>query len=262
MVSRARLRPRLESTLHGLSGCADVRAARRAPRVRAAARLLNATFAGLRDRQTGAGLADRASHVGRLRYHHDPRDLSRRRTQTFGPQAALATATIVTFSTIRARSKYATTDAATTFWLTIVLWLVLRVIRLGRGARLAARRTLHRLRDRHQVSRWALRWWRSASPRRARWREGRSLWRTVRDVRRTSRSTRRWSRSSARRRTSSSTGTRPRRTSPASAGFIAERRQQRRGGLRLVVARGTGNPAALVRHGAPLCCWSQGWCGR
>ena len=47
--------------------------------------------------------------------------------------AALAAATIVTFSTIHVReSKYATTDAATTFWLTIALWLVLRVIRLGR----------------------------------------------------------------------------------------------------------------------------------
>lgn len=104
--------------------------------------------------------------------------------RAFGPPAALAAATIVTFSTIHVReSKYATTDAATTFWITIVLWLVLRVIRLGRvrdsllaglvagfavankypaGAALVAVGLAHF---------------------EARWREGRSLWRTVRDLR-------------------------------------------------------------------------------
>ncbi|MBM4246400.1 MAG: phospholipid carrier-dependent glycosyltransferase [Deltaproteobacteria bacterium] len=104
--------------------------------------------------------------------------------RAFGPPAALAAATIVTFSTIHVReSKYATTDAATTFWITIALWLVLRVIRLGRvrdsllaglvagfavankypaGAALVAVGLAHF---------------------EARWREGRSLWRTVRDLR-------------------------------------------------------------------------------
>lgn len=104
--------------------------------------------------------------------------------QAFGPPAALAAATIVTFSTIHVReSKYATTDAATTFWITIVLWLVLRVIRLGRvrdsllaglvagyavatkypsGAVIAAVGLAHF---------------------EARWREGRTLWRTFLDLR-------------------------------------------------------------------------------
>jgi hypothetical protein len=52
----------------------------------------------------------------------------------FGPGAAMAAAAIVTFTTLAVReSKYATTDAATVFWLTLALAMVLRVARRGRS---------------------------------------------------------------------------------------------------------------------------------
>jgi hypothetical protein len=51
----------------------------------------------------------------------------------FGPGAAVAAAGIVTFTTLAVReSKYATTDAATVFWLTLALAMLLRIARHGR----------------------------------------------------------------------------------------------------------------------------------
>lgn len=104
--------------------------------------------------------------------------------QAFGPQAALAAATIVTFSTIHVReSKYATTDAATTFWLTIVLWLVLRVIRLGRvrDSLLAGLFVGFAIANKYPAGAAMVAL--GLAHFEARWREGRSLWRTVRDIR-------------------------------------------------------------------------------
>jgi hypothetical protein len=52
---------------------------------------------------------------------------------TFGPGAAIAAAAIVTFTTLPVReSKYATTDAAAVFWLTLALAMALRIARRGR----------------------------------------------------------------------------------------------------------------------------------
>jgi hypothetical protein len=52
----------------------------------------------------------------------------------FGPGAALAACAIATFSTLAVReSKYATTDAATVFWLTMALAMVLRIALRGRS---------------------------------------------------------------------------------------------------------------------------------
>ncbi len=52
----------------------------------------------------------------------------------FGPAAALAAAAITAVSTLPVReSKYATTDAATVFWLTLTLAMALRIARRGRS---------------------------------------------------------------------------------------------------------------------------------
>jgi hypothetical protein len=52
----------------------------------------------------------------------------------FGPGTAIAAAAIVTFTTLPVReSKYATTDAATVFWLTLALAMLLRIARRGRS---------------------------------------------------------------------------------------------------------------------------------
>ena len=51
----------------------------------------------------------------------------------FGPGAALAASAIATFATLPVReSKYATTDAATMFWLTLGLAMILRMAKRGR----------------------------------------------------------------------------------------------------------------------------------
>jgi hypothetical protein len=53
--------------------------------------------------------------------------------QVYGSGAGLAAAAIVTFTTLAVReSKYATTDAATVFWLTMALAMMLRMARRGR----------------------------------------------------------------------------------------------------------------------------------
>jgi Dolichyl-phosphate-mannose-protein mannosyltransferase len=52
----------------------------------------------------------------------------------FGPDAAIAAAAIATFATLHVReSKYATTDAAAVFWLTLAIAMVLRIARRGRS---------------------------------------------------------------------------------------------------------------------------------
>jgi hypothetical protein len=52
----------------------------------------------------------------------------------FGPGAAIAAAAIMTFTTLPVReSKYATADAASVFWLTLALAMVLRIARRGRS---------------------------------------------------------------------------------------------------------------------------------
>ena len=52
----------------------------------------------------------------------------------FGPPAALAASAIATFATLPVReSKYATTDAATMFWLTLALAMILRIAMRGRS---------------------------------------------------------------------------------------------------------------------------------
>jgi hypothetical protein len=50
----------------------------------------------------------------------------------FGPEAAVGAAAITTFSTLPVReSKYATTDAATMFWVTLALAAILRIAKRG-----------------------------------------------------------------------------------------------------------------------------------
>ena len=104
--------------------------------------------------------------------------------QAFGPPAALAAATIVTFSTIHVReSKYATTDAATTFWITIALWLLLRVIRLGRVRDSLLAGLVGGFAVANKYPAGAVLVAIGLAHFEARWREGRSLWRTVLDLR-------------------------------------------------------------------------------
>lgn len=104
--------------------------------------------------------------------------------QAFGPPAALAAATIVTFSTIHVReSKYATTDAATTFWITIALWLLLRVIRFGRTRDSLLAGLVGGFAVANKYPAGAVLVAVGLAHFEARWREGRSLWRTVLDLR-------------------------------------------------------------------------------
>ena len=102
----------------------------------------------------------------------------------FGPVAALTAAAATTFSTIHVReSKYATTDAAATFWLTLALGAMLRVIIDGRlrwsvlggaltGLAIATKYPAGSVLAGFAVAHVG-----------ARWREGRSLWRVFRDIR-------------------------------------------------------------------------------
>lgn len=104
--------------------------------------------------------------------------------QAFGPPAALVAATIVTFSTIHVReSKYATTDAATMFWLTIAIWLLLRVVRIGavRDSLLAGLVCGFAVANKYPAG--AILFGLGLAHFEARWREGRSLRRTFFDLR-------------------------------------------------------------------------------
>ncbi|MEW6268589.1 MAG: glycosyltransferase family 39 protein [Thermodesulfobacteriota bacterium] len=104
--------------------------------------------------------------------------------RAFGPTSALAAAAILTFSTIHVRdSKYATTDAATAFWLTIAIWLTMRVIHRGRvlDSLLAGLVTGLAIANKYPAG--ALLLGVAVAHVEARWREGRSLWRVFRDLR-------------------------------------------------------------------------------
>ena len=71
---------------------------------------------------------------------------------TFGSGAALAAAAVVAVSTISVReSKYATTDAAAAFWVTLAITMLLRMLRRGRYADYA-RRSVFRSGDGNQIS--------------------------------------------------------------------------------------------------------------
>lgn len=104
--------------------------------------------------------------------------------RAFGPTAALAAATIVTFSTIHVReSKYATTDAATSFWLTIACWLLLRVVLRGkvRDSLLAGLVSGFAIASKYPAG--AILFGVGLAHFGARRREGRTLWRTFCDLR-------------------------------------------------------------------------------
>ncbi len=104
--------------------------------------------------------------------------------RAFGPGGALAAATIVTFSTLHVReSKYATTDATTMFWLTIGIWLMLRVIRVGavRDSLLAGLVCGFAIANKYPAG--AILAGLAVAHVEARWREGRTLWRVIRDLR-------------------------------------------------------------------------------
>ena len=104
--------------------------------------------------------------------------------RAFGPTAALAAATIVTFSTIHVReSKYATTDAATTFWLTIAIWLLLRVILRGKVRDSLFAGLIGGLAIANKYPSGAILFGVGIAHFEARWREGRTLWRTFFDIR-------------------------------------------------------------------------------
>lgn len=104
--------------------------------------------------------------------------------RAFGPTAAIAAATILTFSTIHVRdSKYATTDAPTTFWLTVAIWLLLRVVHVGkvRDSLVAGLVAGFAIANKYPAG--ALLFGLGIAHFEARRREGRTLWRTFRDIR-------------------------------------------------------------------------------
>lgn len=104
--------------------------------------------------------------------------------RAFGPTAALASAAIVTFSTIHVReSKYATTDAATTFWITVGLWLLLRVVYRGRVVDSLLVGLVAGFAVANKYPAGALLIGVGLAHFEARRREGRTLWRTFLDIR-------------------------------------------------------------------------------
>jgi 4-amino-4-deoxy-L-arabinose transferase-like glycosyltransferase len=104
--------------------------------------------------------------------------------RTFGAPAALAAATILAFAPIHVReSKYATTDAATVLWITLVLWMMFRVIRLGRIRDSLGAGLLTGLAIATKYPAGALLGGVAAAHLAARRREGRSVWRVFRDIR-------------------------------------------------------------------------------
>ena len=103
---------------------------------------------------------------------------------TYGPVAALASAASMTVATIHVReSKYATTDAAATFWLTLAIGAMLRVLSDGRLRYSLLAGALTGLAIATKYPSGALLAGLAFAHVGARWREGRSLWRTFRDIR-------------------------------------------------------------------------------
>ncbi len=102
----------------------------------------------------------------------------------YGGPAALASAAVMTFATLHVReSKYATTDAAAVFWLTLSIGMMLRVI--GRGRRvdslLAGVFTGLAMGTKYPTG--AILAGMALAHIGARHREGRSIWRVFRDIR-------------------------------------------------------------------------------
>jgi hypothetical protein len=103
---------------------------------------------------------------------------------TYGPVAALASAAGLTVATIHVReSKYATTDAAATFWLTLAIGAMLRILSDGRLRYSVLAGALTGLAIATKYPSGALLAGLAFAHVGARWREGRSLWRTFRDIR-------------------------------------------------------------------------------
>ncbi len=102
----------------------------------------------------------------------------------FGPEAALAASAIITFSTIHLReSKYAVTDVATAFWLTIALAMLLRIIRSGRDEDYIGAGFFSGLATATKYPAGAIFFGLAAAHLEARHREGRSLWSSLGDLR-------------------------------------------------------------------------------
>ncbi|MFP6664739.1 MAG: phospholipid carrier-dependent glycosyltransferase [Deltaproteobacteria bacterium] len=102
----------------------------------------------------------------------------------FGPVAALTSAAALTFATIHVReSKYATTDAAGTFWLTLAMGAMLRILRDGRIRWSILGGVLTGLAIATKYPTGAILAGLAVAHIGARWREGRTLWRVVRDLR-------------------------------------------------------------------------------
>lgn len=103
---------------------------------------------------------------------------------TYGPVAALVSAGSLAATTIHVReSKYATTDAAATFWLTLAIGAMLRILSDGRIRYSLLAGGLTGLAIATKYPSGALLAGLAVAHVGARWREGRSLWRTFRDIR-------------------------------------------------------------------------------
>ena len=105
-------------------------------------------------------------------------------TAAYGPVAALASSAAMAVNTIHVReSKYATTDAAATFWLTLAIGAMLRILSDGRLRYSLLAGALTGLAIATKYPSGALLAGLAVAHVGARWREGRSLWRTFRDIR-------------------------------------------------------------------------------
>jgi hypothetical protein len=102
----------------------------------------------------------------------------------FGPVAAMTSAAALTFATIHVReSKYATTDAAGTFWLTLAMGAMLRILRDGRMRWSVLGGILTGLAIATKYPAGAILTGLAVAHIGVRWREGRTLWRVIRDLR-------------------------------------------------------------------------------
>ena len=103
---------------------------------------------------------------------------------TYGPVAALVSAAGLSAATLHVReSKYATTDAAATFWLTLAIGSMLRVLSRGRMGDALGAGALTGLALATKYPSGALLAGLAVAHLGARWREGRTLWRVFRDIR-------------------------------------------------------------------------------
>ena len=123
----------MESPFRALSRGADVRAARGAQILRGPDWAAAEFPRRLRHRQPGSGLPGSARRLSAAFGTATVPAIYFAAAPMFGPAAGLAGAAITAVSTLPVReSKYATTDAATVFWLTLALAMALRIARRGR----------------------------------------------------------------------------------------------------------------------------------